>query len=116
MRYRKTSGKSNLRIGGEKVVVEAGQIVEVAYGEIPAAFLDTFEALDPIPPPPEEQPPPAEYQLRVVERPGRRKGLFDVVNPVTGQTLNTEPLTREQAEEIAGAPAGEDKEPGREDA
>jgi hypothetical protein len=116
MRYRKTSGKTTLRIGGEKVLVEAGQIVEVAHGAIPTAFLDTFEALDPLPPAPEEQPPPAEARLRVVERAGRRKGLFDVVNPVTGQTLNTEPLTRGQAEEIAGAPAGEDKEPGREDA
>lgn len=110
-RLKRNAGKASLVLGGKRTRVRPGEVIEVPYGSIPKAFEGQFELLTPpaeLPTPPEELPPPREAQL-IVEK-ARRRGFFNVINPVTGERINTSPLKRADAESLAGAPFEEEAE------
>lgn len=102
-RFRMKSGSASMIIGGVRRECHPGDVVEAAYGEIPEAFLDQWEALDPPPPPPEEAPPPPQAQL-IVEPVAGKADKYNVVNPATGKKLNTKGLSLADARALAGYP------------
>lgn len=101
-RWRKLSGVCRLPDGRD---VKPDEVIRAYEHEIPEAFRDTFQRID---------PPPLEVPTNQVVLEIKNKGLghFDVINPLTGKAINDKPLTKDAAEALSGclAPPDPDEE------
>ncbi len=93
-RYRLKSGSSNLLVGGRRVKLSPGDVVDCPK-ETVRSFQDQFECLDP----PEDEIPKVEASLEMKHRGG---GWYDVVNPDTQEAINDKALKKEEAEDLVG--------------
>lgn len=87
-------GRFYVRSGRGITLIRPGEIVEKdeAFYE---RNNDQFNRLDPEPPPPE--------QIAVMRAVKRNDGYYDVINDVTNEPINDDPLTKEEAESLIGA-------------
>jgi hypothetical protein len=91
-------GPHNAVIGGVRVLVTSGMIIE-CYPEDIGAFAHQYDVINK----PEEPPPellPSGSTLAMVKREGGDLSGWDIVNPITGQPLNDTPLTLDEAKSL----------------
>ena len=95
MRYqlKENQGRHILRNDGQRLSVQAGDIVDDAKWRIPDAMKTDFHALDPEP---EKERKPG---FKIVSSPG---GYYDVIHPVTKMAINSKKLRKPEATALMG--------------
>jgi len=94
-RFKKVGGGPLTLRGGK--VIQSGQIFRAAEDEIPQAFGDLVEQLDPKPSREEEAAPP-QTNLEIRHKGG---GWYDLINTQTDQAINTTSMRQDEAKQLA---------------
>jgi hypothetical protein len=102
MQYRLKSGREHSLRGPnrELVAVVPGQIIDCEPEQFGGA-IDKFELVAPDPvsdPPAPPKPTVSEYSVKAVE------GGYLIINAASGEALNDDPVTAEEAADLAGIP------------
>jgi hypothetical protein len=95
-------GRHTIRIPGKAPrKLKPGEVIECDEALI-APFKYKFEELEP-----DKATPPPNAKLKIKKRPGGNSTGFDLINPVTGDPINTKPLFKAEVEELVKLSAAE---------
>lgn len=108
-RMKKGVGPHSMKLDGKNITLHPGDEVRCEPEDIGGALNLKFDAL--------EAPPPEPCPERGLVIKPREDGKCDVINPVTGNKINDEPLTPKEAEQMAGSlePSQKEKTESKED-